>query len=425
MRNIPEDPAIRGDLPRLLVLASTLPARLGDGTPGFVDDLARVESKAFRTWVLAPMVPGGRAAEERDGVEIRRYRFFPRRWEDLADGAILENLRGRRSRWLQVPSFFGAGALAVWRAVREIRPDVVHVHWIIPQGLMALVAARRVPWLVTTLGGDLYALTAGPLRLLKQMVLRRAAGVTVMNGEMRDLVIGMGVPPDRVQVLPMGVDLARLDTAAGAGEGGPVPGRLVFVGRLVEKKGLAVLLSALHELPPDLDWSLDVVGDGPLRAELERQARPLGARVRFSGQQSAATLARTLRGAEVAVFPSVRARSGDQDGLPVAMLEAMAAGAAIVASDLPGMAEALHGEEPAGLVVEPGDTGALAASLIRVLSDSTLRARLGAAAASRSAEYSVESIGARYVELLRAAVSTREPRRRLIRWPRGSAGAQR
>ena len=92
---------------------------------------------------------------------MRRYRFFPRRWEDLADGAILENLRARPSRWLQVPSFFLAGALAVRRAVRDTAPDVVHVHWIIPQGLMALAGRAAVPWLVTTLGGDLYALTTG------------------------------------------------------------------------------------------------------------------------------------------------------------------------------------------------------------------------------------------------------------------------
>jgi colanic acid/amylovoran biosynthesis glycosyltransferase len=155
---------------------------VGDGTPAFVADLARVESTGFDTVVVAPLVPGGRSRETTpDGVEVRRYRFFPHRWEDLADGAILENLRARPSRWLQVPSFFLAGALAARRAIRDTAPDVVHVHWIIPQGLMALLAARKLPWLVTTLGGDLYALTSGPARFLKRQVLRRASAVTVMN----------------------------------------------------------------------------------------------------------------------------------------------------------------------------------------------------------------------------------------------------
>lgn len=392
----------------MLVLASTFPAEVGDGTPAFVADLARVEATGFDTVVLAPQVPGGRPRETQDGVEVRRYRFFPRRWEDLADGAILENLRARPSRWLQVPTFFLAGALAVRRAVRDTAPDVVHVHWIIPQGLMALVSARGVPWLVTTLGGDLYALTSGPARWLKRQVLRRASAVTVMNEEMRRVVVDLGVPAEKVRVLPMGVALNRIQRSAQ-----PVPrlpGRLVFVGRLVEKKGMEVLLDALGQLPPGLEWSLDVVGDGPLRAALEERARPLGDRVVFHGQQSSTHLAALLGRAEVAVFPSVRARSGDQDGLPVALLEAMAAGTPIVASDLPGLSDAVAGgdagAEPAGRLVEPGDAGALAAAIGSVLSDAEARRRMGRAAVERAATYSMDAIGARYVALLQAAVGS-------------------
>jgi colanic acid/amylovoran biosynthesis glycosyltransferase len=392
----------------LLVLASTLPARSGDGTPAFVSDLARVESTGFDTVVLAPLVPGGSRRETRDGVELRRYRFFPRRWEDLADGAILENLRARPSRWLQVPSFFLAGALAVRRAVRETAPDVVHVHWIIPQGLMALLAARGVPWLVTTLGGDLYALTSGPARLLKRQVLRRASAVTVMNEEMRQVVVGLGVPAEKVRVLPMGVELGRIQRSPVE----RVRGRLVFVGRLVEKKGVEILLQALQQLPAELDWSLDLVGGGPLREALEEQARPLGDRVTFLGQQSAADLAGLLARAEVAVFPSVRARSGDQDGLPVALLEAMAAGTPIVASDLPGLADAVAGGDdgaalpPAGELVEPGDASGLAAAISTLLGNREARERMGAAAVDRAATYSMDAIGARYVALLQDAIGT-------------------
>jgi colanic acid/amylovoran biosynthesis glycosyltransferase len=359
--------------------------------------------------VLAPLVPGGHRRQEREGYEVRRFRFFPRRWEDLADGAILENLRARPSRWLQVPSFFLAGALAVRRAVRDLDPDVIHVHWIIPQGLMALLSARRVPWLVTTLGGDLYALTSAPLRFLKGQVLRRASTVTVMNREMRRAVIDLGVPEDKVRVLPMGVELARVHR--GDAPSARVPGRLVFVGRLVEKKGVRVLLDALGDLPPAIDWSLDVVGDGPLRAELEEQARPLGSRVTFHGQQGSTELGRLLATAEVAVFPSVRAKSGDQDGLPVALLEAMAAGTPIVASDLPGLDDVVAGgtdpaeTDPAGLLVEPGDARALTAALSTLLADGELRGRMGRSAAQRADSYSMDAIGSQYVDLLRNAVA--------------------
>lgn len=400
--------------PRLLVLASTYPARGGDGTPAFVSDLARVEATGFDTVVVTPLVSGGLLREEHGGVEVRRYRYFLRPWADLADGAILENLRARPSRWLQVPSFFLAGALAVRRALRDIAPDVIHVHWIIPQGVMALLAARRVPWLVTTLGGDLYALTSGPARWLKGRVLRRARAVTVMNDEMRRIVVGLGVSPEKVQVLPMGVALHRSERRQPAAENESV--RLVFVGRLVEKKGVEVLLDALAQMPEAARWTLDIVGDGPLREALEQRAEPLGDRVIFLGQQSASDLAGLLSRRELAIFPSVRARSGDQDGLPVALLEAMAAGTPIVASDLPGIRDAVAGgqqdapEPPAGVLVKPGDAAALATAIRTLLDEPGSRQRMGLAAARRASEYSIDVIGAQYVRLLKqVATGTSAP----------------
>jgi colanic acid/amylovoran biosynthesis glycosyltransferase len=387
-----------GRRPRLLVLASTFPSHRADGTPAFVADLAVAQSAAFETVVVTPRVPESLARESWSGVDVRRYRFFPRRWEDLAAGAILENLRSRPDRWLQVPFLFLAGALAVRRAVRDIAPDVVHVHWIIPQGVMALLGARRSTWLVTTQGGDLYALTSSVARWLKRRVLRRARAVTVMNAEMGERVVELGVPAGRVRVLSMGVALDRMPAP------GPerIRGRLIFVGRLVEKKGLAHLLDALRELPDDIEWSLEVVGDGPLRAALEQRAAPLGARVVFLGQRSSEDLGQRLVRASVAVFPSVRARSGDQDGLPVSLLEALATGTPVIASDLPGLADAVTGgEEPAGVVVAPGDVAGLAEAVTRLLADDEARERMGSVAAKRAAEYSVEAVGPRYIALLR------------------------
>ena len=169
---------------RLLVLASTYPAGPDDATPGFVRDLARQEAAEFDTLVLVPRLPGTPAAERDGALTVQRFRYFPRRWEDLADGAILENLRRRRSRWLQVVPFLAAETYALRRAVRRHEPDVLHLHWILPQGLAALVAARKVPWLVTTHGGEMYGLTGPLARRAMRAVLRRADAVTVVNDDL-------------------------------------------------------------------------------------------------------------------------------------------------------------------------------------------------------------------------------------------------
>ena len=378
------------------MLASTFPATQDDGTPAFVRDLAAYQTRDFDTLVVVPRVPGSARRERLGRLTVRRFRYFPGRWEDLADGPILENLRRRPSRWLQVLPLLLAEAWALHDAVRRHRPDLVHVHWMLPQGLAAMLGARGIPRVVTTHGGDIYALRDRLSMAAKRLVLRHADAVTAMNADMADRLVGLGAPRARVHVLPMGADVETVrSAAAGAAR---VPGRLVFVGRLVEKKGVAVLLDALRLLEPG-GWSLEVVGDGPLADELA--ARAAGLPVTFAGCQPRSAVALAYARAEIAVVPSVPASSGDQDGLPVSLLEAMAAGCAVVGSRIPGIdAAVLDGDS--GVLVPPGDPVALAAALAVLLGDPDRRAKLGAAAASRAEDFSVDAAGHRYSALLRA-----------------------
>jgi glycosyltransferase involved in cell wall biosynthesis len=390
--------------PRLLVVASTFPGRPGDSTPGFVRDLSLRLARTFDTTVLVPRVPGAPSREESDGMTVERFAYFPRRWEDLADGAIIENLRARPSRWLQVLPFVVLETLHVRRLVRRHRPGVIHVHWVIPQGLAVLLAARRTPWVVTTHGADVYALDNPLTRRVKRAILRRARAVTSVNAQMRDRLIEAGAAPETTRVQLLGADLRTFQTV-GVGET-RVRGRILFAGRLVEKKGVTVLLDAVRRLPDDLDWSLEIMGDGPLRAELEAQAE--GLPVTFTGSASRDELARAYARCSVMTVPSVPASSGDQDGLPTVLLEAMGSGCAIVASALPGLDEALD-DGITGLLVPPADADALAAAMRTLLTDDDLRLRLGKAAADHSEQFGVEACSRRFVDILTAAAASGAP----------------
>ena len=385
--------------PRLLVVASTFPASADDGTPAFIRDLAAYEAREFDTEVLVPQVRGASRVETVEDMTVRRFRYFPRRWEDLANGAIIENLRNRRSRWLQVLPFFVAEIVALRRAVRRHRPDVLHVHWMIPQGVSALLAARNIPWVVTTLGGDVYALNDPVSRRLKRAVLRRARAVTTMNEEMRRRLVDLGAADESTTVLPMGADVETI-AVAGAGIDRD-PGRILFVGRLVEKKGASVLLAALRALADHPGWKLDVVGDGPLRADLERQAA--GLPVTFHGTAGRTQLAAAYARAAIAVFPSKAASSGDQDGLPVALLEAMSAGCVVVGSRISGIDAAVM-DRTSGLLVPPDDAPELARTLRELLHDTEFQRRISAAGMERAKDFSVDTIGARYCALLHKVV---------------------
>jgi glycosyltransferase involved in cell wall biosynthesis len=173
------------------------------------------------------------------------------------------------------------------------------------------------------------------------------------------------------------------------------------VGRLVEKKGFQVLLAALMGIDPTT-WHLTIAGDGPQRAALEAAAANLP--VVFAGQLTREELMRADGEADVAIFPSVRAASGDQDGLPVALLEAMASGCAVVVSDLPGLDEAVV-PGVSGLSVPSGDVGALRDALDTIIGDASLRATLGAGAAVRAQSFDVAEVAKGYARVLEAAAT--------------------
>jgi len=390
--------------PKLLVLASTFPGTPGDGTPAFVLDLAWQQAKAFDVTVLTPMTPGAVAHESipsPDGttsVNVVRYRYFFRRWEDLAHGAILDNLKARKSRLLQVPLLAHFLFYGTRRLVRELTPAAIHAHWVIPQGILATLAAPSVPMLVTTHGGDIYALNAAPALRLKRWVFGRARAITTVNSQMKARLVEWGQPAAKISLLPMGVD--TLSVGELAAKTAKVPGRLLVVGRLVEKKGIEYLLEALRILR-DRDVAtgrLVVIGDGPIRGELETKAAGLD--VEFRGQRGRDEVHQAIAESEVMLIPSVTAANGDQEGLPVTLLEGAAGRICVIASRLPGIDEVITDGE-SGLLVPQRDATALADALQRVLTDSALRGQLASGIAESVKRFDINVIGEGYNRVLK------------------------
>ena len=390
-------------LPSLLVLASTFPGTPNDGTPAFVLDLAREEAKRFEVTVLTPMVAGAARTEVIDGVRVIRYRYFFKRFEDLATGAILDNLKAKPIRAVQVLPLVAALCLNVFRLNRKLRPAAIHAHWVIPQGFAARLAAPRTPLLVTTHGGDIYALNNSILLELKREVFGAAKRITTVNSEMKRSLVERGLPAEKISVLPMGVDTATVGKLASSTK--IIPGKILVVGRLVEKKGIAFLLDALRapQLADRLSSiKLTIVGDGPLRGWLQSAAA--GLPVEFVGQQGRDQVLQHIAESELMVIPSVTAESGDQEGLPVTLLEGGAGAVCVIASDLPGIDEVIVNEE-SGLLVPQRDVQALADALGRALTDQPLRERLAAGIAKSVKRFDIATIGSAYCDEIDKAIA--------------------
>jgi phosphatidyl-myo-inositol alpha-mannosyltransferase len=277
-------------------------------------------------------------------------------------------------------------------ALRNFQPDVLHLHEpLVPGPTLTALLGSSVPIVGTfhaaaSEGNPWYRALRPPLRRWLQHLTLRIA----VSEEARRLA--QEAFGGDYEIVPNGVDV---DAFAGA-EPWPSPSpAVVFIGRHERRKGLEVLLDAFVGL--ERDAVLWVASDGPLTETLRDRGTP---RVEWLGRVSDAEKARRLRGATIYCAPSLRGES-----FGVVLLEAMAAGVASVASDIPGYCAVARPDQEA-LIVPPGDVDALRGALTRLLDDPDLRADLVGAGERRAAELSMPRLAERMVPIYERAIRT-------------------
>lgn len=371
--------------PRVLVLASTFPRYRGDHVGRFLGEY--VDALELPVTVLAPGTSGAADREFwSERVEVRR---FDTGRPEIAYGAgIPDNLRARPWTAAAVPRFVMRWAKAAVPLAEE--SDVIDAHWAVPAGFVGAAVARRTsrPMRLVLHSGGVHALARVPAsRRWARILAASAAQVTAVSDELGDRFGALCHSSVAVEVCPMGI----AEQPAMAAE---PPVRVVFRGRLVPVKGVDLLINACASL----GVPVAIAGEGPERSRLEELARRRSGDVEFLGSTPATPPA------AVCAFPSRRLSSGRSEGLPVSLLEAMAAGAAVVAARVGGIGEVVeHGIN--GLLVPPDDTSALTAAIESLLDDPALRARLGARAREDASPFYWSRIGTRHREHLCRAAS--------------------
>ncbi len=396
---------------RLLVLTTTFPRWRGDSSPAFVADLCATLSDEMDVTVLAPGSAGAATRERVGAVDVHRFPYsWPASSQRLADGAILPNIRRNRLLAAQVPALILAELWAAWRLVAAGRFDAIHAHWAVPQGAVAAMLKHRagVPVLTTAHGGDIYALRRGAPLGAKRWALRASDAITAVSSQLKREVVALGVDERRVSVVPMGVDTARFAPEAASDalrrELSPDGPLLLFVGRLVEKKGARYAIDAMPAiLRAEPGACLIIVGDGPERPALERQTRELGLQraITFAGPSAHDDLPRLYASADVFIGPSVVERNGDTESFGVVFAEAQSSGCPVIASDVGGVTDVVSDGET-GIVVRQRDAAAVASATVDLLRDPSRRATMAARAREAMRErFDQRRIGARYASLLR------------------------
>jgi len=314
------------------------------------------------------------------GVRILTGRQDPR-WAPHAerDGYVVTRL--------SAPALRCVGSLVfmlkvVWFLIRRAsRCDLIHVFMLKHEALAALIAARlmRKPIVLRPSGastiGDVGWALAHPLRRLLLHALRRADAFIALSTDIASELASAGFPRSKIRVIPNGVPVPA-EAATGN------PRRVVFLGRLAPEKNLPVLLDAWRTVTREESGAeLVVFGEGPERERLERLAADygLGASVRFAGFVEDTWTA--LSEAGVFVLPSA------SEGMSAALVEAMAAGLAVVATDVSGSRDVIASGRN-GFLVRPGDKAELAEKILVLLKDDSLRRKLARAAR----DYALENL---------------------------------
>jgi glycosyltransferase involved in cell wall biosynthesis len=291
--------------------------------------------------------------------------------------------------------------------LREERVEILHTH-LIQADLMGYFAARRarVPVMISTKHNTHYFRShASWLARLDAFVNRRLTRVVAVSDAVKDFYIRtQQLAADRIEVIHNGIDLERFRDAkplARSALGCTDSERIVCaVGSLTEKKGHSVLLRAWSEVVrAQAAARLLLVGDGPLRGELERRVGELGLKdmVRFLGRRQ--DVPEILRASDLFVLPSL------WEGFGIVVVEAMAAGLPVIASNVDGVGEIVRPEQD-GLLVSPGDPAGLAQAVLRVLNDRQFAQQLAGAGAERAARFSIMA-SAEALQRLYATLPTR------------------
>jgi glycosyltransferase involved in cell wall biosynthesis len=401
---------------RVLTVTLTYPLFPGDGTAPFVDSITRaLVRRGHAIDVVLPYHPEFRQPSEAS------LRFIPCRYSPLSQWApwgFGNTLRGDSRIRLGAVAAMPAVALTMRRRIAQLLSrgayDVVHAHWIIPNGWLAAAPARKrdVPLVVSLHGSDISL--AERNRLLAHAA-RKAFGtaraVSAPSDHLLTRAERVGADPDTMTTVRWGVDLDAYSTANRdpvlrhrlLGNGRDSDVLFVGVGRLIECKGFEYLVEASARVP---GIRVAIIGDGDLRSSLESRAKALGAPVEFVGAMPQQTIPDALASADALVVPLVADRSGRIDGFPMTVLEGLASGRPLVATRFAGVPE-LVSDGDNGLLFEQKDSDGLASALDRLRKDPEERHRLGARGRESVSDYTWDRAAAAIEEMYERALAPR------------------
>ena len=350
-------------------------------TPWMVETILQLKGRGIDVEVFAPSYKG-LGDHEVDGVKVHRFRYFPARWENLThDQTAPDRLQSGFSSRFLVPFYLIGGVIGMFRLTRRERYDFLQAHWPLPSFLFAFVGrwmtGARV---ISSFYGVEIRWVKNNLPFLKSFLrwsIDRSDVVTAITPSTAAEV--RSIRETDLEVIPYSVGL-RAETPAGEGgqDDSGTDGSVLFVGRLVERKGVDYLLRAMQLVREKHDVRTVIVGEGSEKEKLKRLAVDLGieSSVTFAGFVDENRLAGYYRACSMLVLPAVHDRKGDTEGQGVVLVEAWSFKKPVVASGIGGIRDLVQDGET-GILVRERDSRDLCRAICKLLENRDVAIEMG------------------------------------------------
>jgi glycosyltransferase involved in cell wall biosynthesis len=335
---------------RIAVIASSYPRFEGDGTAPFVKSISESLHKiGNEVEVVAPYDP---LVDENTPnlVKVHRFKYTLRKNSHIMGHAraLDSDIKLKKSVYLLLPFFILFSFIKLLRVTKNQKSQIIHAHWVIPNGLTALIVSkiRKIPLVISLHGSDIFiAKSKWYFRIVAKTIFKNTSFVSACSEDLLFNAKDLGAP-DNIKIIPWGADpqkfskIKNLKNQKFNFRDNESQTILLCLGRLVHKKGFSNLIKAMPNLlENNTNIKLVIGGDGPLRENLEELAKACEVKnsVYFFGKVNWNEVVLFLNSGDVFIQPSIKDEYGNMDGLPTVILEAMACGLPIIASNLGGI----------------------------------------------------------------------------------------
>ena len=374
---------------KVLIITTTFKRWKNDGLPSFVYDFAQSIKEKCEVHVLAPHTRGAKKNEDMNGIIVHRFDYAPELLEKFGAGtSIVSTLKRSKVFLLLVPLLVISGTIKLIELQIKYQYDVIHVNWLIPFGPVVgfLRLFTKFRFIITSHGSDVFPFSnKGQMLSFMVNLFHRmftfpmADHIVAVSSTIKNVIVKVSSNGylKKITVISMGINYEMFANGERR-EILRIPLKIVFVGRLAEVKGVKYLIDAMAILRnKNIDFELQIFGDGFLRKSLEEQVDKYGLSefIIFNGFIEHSALSTALKEFDIFIGPSITTSLGEAEGFGLVFLEAMAAGLVVISTNVGGIPDIVIDKET-GILIEEKNSNAIAGAVEMLMENNVLRHNL-------------------------------------------------